>query len=88
MSGRSIPLAKSYTYEKLCVKKKKATNCTKEVYCTETPKKTSLYLKIKTFTTCEDVLAHDHNNKLSSNSQYFLCIFFKAVNNFNSFHKQ
>ena len=87
MSGRSIPLAKSYTYEKLCVKKK-ATNSIKELYLYRKPKKTSLYLKIKTFTACEDVLAHDHNNKLSSNSQYFLCIFFKAVNDFNSFHKQ
>ena len=87
MSGGSIPLAKSYTYEKLCVKKshklyKRALLVQKAL------KKTSLYLKIKTFTTCEDVLAHDPKNKISSNSEYFLCIFFKAANNFNSFHKQ
>ena len=60
----------------------------KELYLYRKPKKTSLYLKIKTFTTCGDVLPRDHNNKLSSNSQYFLRIFFKAVNNFNSFYKQ
>ena len=60
VSWRSIPLAKSYTYEKLCVKRK-SPNCKRALLVQKTLQNFFIIENI-TFTTYEDVLAHDHNN--------------------------